>query len=229
MLFPWGVRARNKARIVKIRDEAPTAVEAFARMFTDAGIVDDGSVPGRLGAILAATEHRIVPGLHMGIPIGLTGFRKEFEDPWLSSKDQVGHFLTAVRLANDPRFLSNPIFRLLLGISSDSDLPVQLIVGHEKSPDPPNVDKLTLKAAFTLLKYVRLQYHSASSEDITNFRAGNLEAIRVGTGLGNSMADLRLSYLGWLFGQWIVEGRFKTLEEITHWIRVELGNCGAEG
>ncbi len=224
MLFNQGIKARNRARIVTIRDEASSAVEALARMFTDVEITDDGTLPGRLSAILAATEHRFVPGLHMGLPIGLTGFRKEFEDPWLSSTDQVGHFLTAVRLVYDPAFLSNPVFQLLLGRRYNDDLPVRLIVGHEKAPDPPDVNSLRVRTAFNVLKCFRLQVQSASSEDITNFRAGNLEAIRVGTGLGNSMADLRLSYKGWQFGHWMVTGRFGNTEETAHWIRVELGD-----
>jgi hypothetical protein len=223
MLFPWGSRAKNQARIVAIRDGSPTAVEAFARMFTDPHIIDDGTVAGRLRAILDATEHRFVPGLHMGIAIGLTGFRQEFEDPWRSSTDQVGHFLTAVRLAYDTRFLSNPVLQLLLGAWGDEDIPLRLIIGHEKSPDPPDVTKPSLKTLFTVVSCFRAQYQSVTPEEITNFRSGNLDAIQVGVGIGNSMADLRLSYKGWMFGHGVSEGQFSTKEEIAHWIRTELG------
>jgi hypothetical protein len=225
MLFLWGTKAKNQTRIVAIRDGSPTAVEAFARMFTDAHIIDDGTAVGRLRAILDATEHRFVPGLHMGIAIGLTGFRQEFEDPWRSSTDQVGHFLTAVRLAYDTRFLSNPILQLLLGALGDEDIPLRLIIGHEKSPDPPNANKLSLKTPFTVFWCFRAQYQSVTPEEITNFRSGNLDAIQVGAGLGNSMADLRLSYKGWMFGQRVSEGQFSTREEIARWIRTELGGA----
>jgi hypothetical protein len=219
----WITKIENRARLMAIRDEAPTAVEACARMFTDERISDDGTIPGRLRSILAATEHRFVPGLHTGLAIGLTGFRKEFEDPWPSSADQVGHFLTAVGLVYDPAFLSNPIFSMLLGGFGDDDIPLRLIVGHEKEPDPPGVDKVHLKTLFTVIKHFRAQYHSATRQDVANFRAGNLDSIQVGDGLGNSVADLHLSYKGWLFGQWIVEGRFRTRVEIAHWIRTEIG------
>jgi hypothetical protein len=223
MFLLWGTRAKNQTRIVAIRDGSPTAVEAFARMFADAHIIDDGTVVGRLRAILDATEHRFVPGLHMGIAIGLTGFRQEFEDPWRSSTDQVGHFLTAVRLAYDTRFLSDPILQLLLGALGDEDIPLRLIIGHEKSPDPPDANKLSLKTLFTVVRCCRAQYQSVTPKDITNFRSGNLDAIQVGAGPGNSIADLRLSYKGWIFGLSVSEGQFSTREEIAHWIRTELG------
>jgi hypothetical protein len=223
MLFFWGTKAKNKMRIVAIRDGSPTAVEAFARMFADPHIIDDGTVVGRLRAILDATQHRFVPGLHMGVAIGLTGFRPEFEDPWRSSTDQVGHFLTAVRLAYDPRFLSNPILQFLLGAWGDEDIPLRLVIGHEKSPDPPNVTEMNLKTLFTVVRCFRAQYQSVTPEEITNFRSGNLDAIQVGAGLGNSMADLRLSHKGWTFGQRVSQGQFSTREEIAHWIRTELG------
>jgi hypothetical protein len=219
----WDRQSKNRARLVTIRDHASTAVEAFARMFTDAGILDDGTIRGRLLAILAATKHRIVPGLHTGVAIGLTGFRKEFEDPWPSSTDQVGHFLTAVRLAYDSSFLNNPIFPLLLGGWGDDDIPLRLMIGHEKAPDPPDVNKPSIKTLVSVIRHFRAQYQAVSSQDIANFRSGNLEAIQVGNGIGNSMADLCLSYKGWLFGQYIAAGQFKTKEEIAQWVRTELG------
>lgn len=222
-LFLWGEHKKNRARLIAIRDESPTAVEALARMFTHTHLSDDGTVLGRLRAILTATEHRFIPGLHTGIRIGLTGFRPEFEDPWKTSADQVGHFLTAVRLAFDSRFLANPVFPLILGGWGDKDRPVRLIIGHEKAPDPADVDKLSLKTVINVLTCFRKQYQAVVDADMAHFLAGNLEAIQVGTGLGNSMADLRLSYEGWLFGHWMVEGRFQTLEEVAQWIRETLG------
>ena len=223
MFTSWKARAKNRVRLIAIRDEAPTAVEACARMFTDTLVSDDGTPLGRLRVILAATEHSLVLGLHTGINIGLSGFRPEFEDPWPTSTDQVGHFLTAVRLACDARFIYNPLFLLLLGGLGDKDIPLRLIIGHEKAPDPPDVNKPSLRNLFKVLKHFRMQYQSVNNEDIANFRQGKLEAIQLGTGVGNSMADLRLSYMGWLFGQWVLEGRFKTQAEIAAWLRTELG------
>ena len=223
MLFSNRQRAENRRRILAIRDEAPTAVEALARMFTDARISDDGDVLGRLGAILVATQHRFVPGLHTGIAIGLTGFRSEYEDPWETSTDRVGHFLTAVRLTVDPGFLSIPLFPLLVGGRSHEDLALRLMIGHEKAPDPPDIDQVSLRTLVRVLRCFRAQYRAATKEDVASFCAGDLEAIQVGRGLGNSMADLRLSYQGWLFGQRMAAAGFGSREEVADWIRGELG------
>jgi hypothetical protein len=76
--------------------------------------------------------------------------------------------------------------------------------------------------AEALGRYARKEVGTVSLE-ITNFRSGNLDAIQVGAGLGNSMADLRLSYKGWMFGQRASEGQFSTGQESGHWIRTELG------
>ena len=224
MLFSGQQIAKNRRRILAIRDEAPTAVEALARMFTDAHISDNGQIGGRLRAILAATQHRLVPGLHTGIAIGLSGFRTEFEDPWQTSTDQVGHFLTAVRLTADPGFLSNPLFPILLGGLGDDEFPLRIMIGHEMAPDPPDVDQTSLKTLVRVLRCFRAQYQAVTREDVANFRAGKLEEIQAGTGLGNSLADLRLSYQGWIFGQRIAEGEFQSKEEIAGWIRSELGD-----
>jgi hypothetical protein len=223
MLFYWGQRKRNRARILVIRDGAATAVEALALMFTDEQIEDDGTVSGRMQAILLASEHPFVIGLHTGAKIGVTGFRQEYEDPWKQSADQVGHFLTAVRLAFDPRFLVLPVFPLVLGGWGHRDRALRLMVGHEKAADPASIDQISLRVIIDVLRCFRRQYQAATAEDVTNFCAGKMDTIALGNGLGNSMADLLLSYQGWLFGQRVVEGRFKTREETADWVRRELG------
>lgn len=223
MFFPWGQRTRNRVRIVAIRDGAPTAVEALARMFTDEQIEDDGTVGGRLRAILLATEHKFVMGLHTGAKIGVTGFRQEFEDPWKGSTDQVGHFLTAVRLAFDPRFLVNPVFPLVLGGWGHRDRALRLMIGHEKAPDPASIEQISLRTIINVLRCFRVQYRAATAEDVANFAAGKMEAITIHNGLGNSLADLLLSYQGWLFGRAVAEGRFGSREAVAEWVRAELG------
>ncbi len=223
MFFPSVYVIKNRTRIIAIRDSSPTAVETLARMFIDEQLVDDGTPRGRLFSILAATEHRFVPGLHTGVTIGLTGFRKEYEDPWKSSSDQVGHFLTAVRLTCDPGFLDNPLFPLLLGGWGDNDMAIRLMIGHEKFPDPRGIDKIGLSTLFAALSCFRAQYQSVTAVDIANFLAGNLEAIQVGSGIGNSMADLRLTYKGWQFGHQVEAGEFVDCAAIAGWVRRELG------
>jgi hypothetical protein len=223
MLFFWGKRKRNRARIFVIRDGAATAVEALALMLTDGQIEDDGTVSGRVRAILLATEHPYMMGLHTGAKIGVTGFRNEYEDPWKQSADQVGHFLTAVRFAFDSRFLINPIYPLVLGGWGHRDRALRLMVGHEKAADPVSIDQISPRVIIDVLRCFRRQYRSATAEDVANFCVGKMDTIVLGNGLGNSMADLLLSYQGWLFGQWVVEGWFKTRQETADWIRRELG------
>jgi hypothetical protein len=204
----------NRARIVVIRDESPSDVEALARMFTDSKIVDDGTIPGRVNAILDATEHTFIPSVHTGIEFKQSGFRSEFHDPWESSINQVGHFLTAVRLAFNPDIASNPILLTILEAWGDSEIPLRLIIGHEKEPDPD---------IFSISVGYKAQYRSTTDADIRNFKTGNLKAIKVGTGKGNSMADLLLSHKGWILGRWIAKGHFKSTKEIADWIRRTIG------
>jgi hypothetical protein len=133
----------NSAAITRIRDAAPSDVEALAQMFESSTIIDNGTVAGRLEAILAATEHAVVPGLHTGISFHDRGFRAEFRDPWPSSDNQVGHFLTAVGLSYNPAKVEQSLLgrrlRDWLGAPdtmSSTEVALRLTIGHEKAPDP---------------------------------------------------------------------------------------------
>jgi hypothetical protein len=204
---------KNKARIEAIHAGSPDAVESLALCFTDSKIEDDGTIEGRVHAILDATEHGVVPGLQTGVEFGQKGFKPEFHDPWPSSSNQVGHFLTAVRLAFDPAFLDDVIMMALLGSWLDTDVPLRLIIGHEKVADPE---------FWEMFSRFREQYEATTDEDIKNFKAGKLDKIKVGTGKGNSMADLLLSEKGWILGRSIVEKKFKSKKEVADWIRTTL-------
>jgi hypothetical protein len=157
----------NRGRIETIKDEAGTDLEALARMFEDDLVIDDGSVATRLQAVLAATTHLVIPGLQTGIEfsdIGFAGDRESsgagFRDPHPSSRNQPGHFLTAVGLQFSPGTVSRPIpgwaffcdaigaspemreantIRAMVGAQatmSDRDVALRLTIGHEKAPDP---------------------------------------------------------------------------------------------
>jgi hypothetical protein len=133
----------NVKAIERIRDSAPSDAEALAQMFESSALSDDGTPAGRLRAILEATESSIVPGLQTGIKFHDSGFRTEFTDPWPSSDNQVGHFLTAVGLSFNPAKVAQSFMgrrlRDWLGADasmSDSEVAMRLTVGHEKSPDP---------------------------------------------------------------------------------------------
>ncbi len=104
----------NKRQIGRIKADAGSDLDALAAMFEDDEIVDDGTVSGRLQTILTITKHLVIPGLKTGLPFGDTGMAKKFQDPWESSRNQVGHFLTAVGLEYEPEAVSRPIPAVLL-------------------------------------------------------------------------------------------------------------------
>jgi hypothetical protein len=141
----------NFGRIEQIKSEGGTDLEALARLFEDDLIIDDGSVASRLQSILSATQSLLIPGLQTGIEFSDTGFAGDqnpggagFRDPHPSSRNQVGHFLTAVGLNYSPDVVSRPIplFGTIRGMvqapesMSDADVAMRLTIGHEKAPDP---------------------------------------------------------------------------------------------
>jgi hypothetical protein len=201
--------AHNVKRIKQIKQATSTDVDALAKIFTDSKIKDDGTLVGRFTAIFRATEHWAIPGLQTGIKFGFSGFKKEFHDPWPSSSNQVGHFLTAVRLAMDSSVTNDLILIAILDAWFDDKRALRLIIGHEKRADP---------SAFHMSVGFREQYKSTTKADIENFKKGDLSKIRVGKGKGNSMADLALSYKGWLLGRMVAEGKMKSMQEVSDWI-----------
>jgi len=162
--------ARNRARIRRLAETAPSDLEALALLWDDDAIVDDGTVVGRLWALLRATERNSIPGLQTRILFSDTGFAgdqrlhggKGFRDPWPSSRNQVGHFLTAVRLRFAPEIVSQPIpllgsIRRIVGAPaamSDAEVAARLAIGHEKATDPPTGPQAaTVVLATGLLTY----------------------------------------------------------------------------
>jgi hypothetical protein len=146
MLLP-----ESRARIAAIRrasgwDDA----EALARLFEDPGLPGGGSAAARLGAILDATGRRLIKGLQTGVPFEDRGFRGDrrrggagLRDPWPSSRNQVGHFLTAVGLAFRPETVAAPVLgrpmRWWLGAPprlSDERVAMRLTLGHDGSRWP---------------------------------------------------------------------------------------------
>lgn len=141
----------NRKRIAALKGEAGTDLEALARMFEDEQIIDDGSVVSRVQAVLGVTESLVIPGLQTGEEFSDTGFRGDqepggagFRDPHPSSRNQVGHFLTAVGLQFSPEVVSRhiPYFGTIRSMveapttMSDAEVALRLTIGHEKAPDP---------------------------------------------------------------------------------------------
>jgi hypothetical protein len=153
----------NRERIGHLKDEAGSDLEALARVFEDDEIIDDESVQSRLQSVLGATEHIAIPGLQTGIEFSDVGFAGDqnpggagFRDPHPSSRNQVGHFLTAVGLEFSPGVVSRPIpyfgsVRSMVGAPasmSDADVALRLTIGHEKAPDP-NATMAAINVALT--------------------------------------------------------------------------------
>lgn len=238
----------NWRRIQAIRHEAgANDAEALARFFEDGQIRDNGSLHGRVQAILEATEHRWFSGFRTPLDVsglqdchgfGYQGFRPEYHDPWPTSRDQVGHFLTALGLALYPGAVSRR--RLFLRLRDwvgaprtmpDAEVALRLIIGHEKLPDPVLPDPLVLPK-------VRRQFASVTAADVAIFRralaaqAGweldlqrarsDLAGIEVGSGTGNSWPDVYLSLAGYHMAGLVQDGRISSPVQIAAWVRDNL-------
>ena len=143
--------ARNQDGIRGITAGASSDLDTLARLFEDDRIEDDGTVAGRATALFEATERALIPGLQTALPFSDSGFAGNrdrgcagFRDPWPSSRNQVGHFLTAVRLSLAPDVVHQSIpilgsIRAIVGAPremGDSEVALRLTIGHEKAPDP---------------------------------------------------------------------------------------------
>jgi hypothetical protein len=244
----------NLRRIHRLRVEARgDDAETLARMFEDDAIVDDSTLWGRLAAVLAATEHRWVPGIHTPLDVtGLyelrgfsdVGFRREFRDPWPLSRDQDGHLLTALALALHPDLVARRRFGLrvrdLAGAArdmTDEEVALRLIIGHEKAPDPRATEPL-------ILVKVRRQFRTATAGDVSAFREAltalgeaidlDLErtrpcvaAIAVGTGRGNSIQDLMLSLAAYHLAALLQRRIIADRAALAAWLRKNLAAPGA--
>lgn len=181
MSVPFNWNAINQRTILTIRENTRTAgappndAESLARLFDSNQIYDDGTVGGRLDAVLAATEHHRIKGLQEEIEFSDVGFfgdqnpnGRGYRDPHPSSRNQVGHFLTGVGLGFNPHKVAQMIslagvpiasMRALLNAPesmSDEEVVAAMVVGHELAPDP--VDSLNY---IKMIAGFQLQFHRA--------------------------------------------------------------------
>ena len=251
---PSAVTERDRAnlrRILAIRAQAGfDDAEALARMFEDDGIADDDTLQGRLWSILRATQQHWLPGRHTPLDLpglreirvaGDAGFRSEFRDPWAHSRDQIGHFLTALGLFLYPETVRTR--RLGVRVRdwvrapkgmSDEEVALRFIIGHEKVPDP------ILGDPRALIQFPK-QFTSATAADVATYHQAlealglgwrvDLEAgvrilsgIQAGKGRGNSIQDLSLSLMACRLGQLIRGGVVRSGAEAAAWIRDNLAD-----
>jgi len=179
------------------------------------------SAQARLELVLEVTNRRLPfgldAGIHFEIDFSTCGLQERFNDEWLYRKywnqnpddldtaNQVGHFLTAVRLGYDPTFLvpllaleanlsvSVPQVRPLLPMDESIEVTAKrLIVGHEKKGDPAPTGSQARDALLTL-RTIPLQYWAAEPEDVDYFDLA-VAADR------DWRTDLRDYYLGKILG-----------------------------
>lgn len=213
--------------------------ELLAALFEDAQIDDanSGSFPleKRLRTILAASTDNAYPWLthFSGILYKWTdeGFRTAFKDPWPTSNNQCGHFLTAVHFGYDPSKVFAAADVMLAttvdGVPLTEGTGCRLIVGHEQVSDHAWFARS--RAALASGDEART-FYNAVVQCKTNSRVYLLKAttlvstIKVGGGEGNSRQDLHLSIFGYIFGTLIRENNsgLRTLADGSQWIRRNL-------
>jgi RHS repeat-associated protein len=202
---PSGQQVPAKARDIIDRivwEDTNGGVDALIRLFeTDELNSYDppasNTARARLELVLEATNRRLPGGIDAGIQFAIDfttcGLQGQFNDEWLYRKywnqnpddpnvaNQVGHFLTAVRLGYDPTFLV-PLITLEIGmfvtipevrplLPMDESIAVtakRLIIGHEKVGDPLPTGDQVRDAALTALNIPR-QYGAAKLEDVNYF------------------------------------------------------------
>jgi hypothetical protein len=218
-------------------------VELLAALFEDGQIADDNAaVPlvNRLRTILGASSNGANGGLthFAGFLAGWSddGFRTAFKDRWPSSRNQCGHFLTAVHLGFDPMkgfafansqsSLGTFFGMTTSGVPATEGICCRMIVGHEQVGDD------------AWLAAIR-QVKSPSDDEVRTFfnavvkckpdpivdlpKAQSLLAsITVGNDTGNSREDLHLSLYGYIFGTRIRAGDLQELAQGSQWIRGNL-------
>ncbi len=174
-----------------------------------------------------------------------TGFRAELRDPHVASRNQVGHFLTAIHhaMTGVPGFV-----RMLIdGVLSDSarTFAMKVDIGHELAEDP-ELPCVNAQESLQAIDGWRKQYSLCRLGHIFAFESAlknmndtadgvvDLEKLErdlepllgeiVETRLGNSRADMLLTLLGWKFGEMLMEGKLKTRKATAQWIERNLGD-----
>jgi hypothetical protein len=162
----------------------PNYPELLASLFEDTQIDDGASVAvpltQRLGTILSASNKGENGGLthFSGILYQWhdNGFRTAFQDPWPSSNNQCGHFLTAVHLGHEPMkgfaFANSQsslgtFFEMSSGLPASEGICCRMIVGHEQVGDD---------AYFAAIRQVK----SPSDDEVRTFcnAASSAKAVR---------------------------------------------------
>lgn len=235
-------RTEINARLNEIIEETgDNRLNTLLAFFTDPTIAELSSsslARDRLYLLLEVTSKNPLLGTHVRTQFGIDalagdgGFAPEFQDQefyrivWNKGPEylspQVAHFLTAVNLAD---------FEL-------GGTGITFMIGHEKFSDDKKVgDFSRLLEAFAVTPVdIRLflqavdahevgdaQQRDALLWDILEMKPttpfGHVEDERV----GNSLQDLRLSLMGYVFNKWLDSNPDASSQEAANWLNENLG------
>jgi hypothetical protein len=229
---------------VELKDDYAADLEFLARLFEDSSISDTGTgndLQNRLLTILEASTDGSNGGVTHFAKIFAgcqdMGFRPAFKDPWPSSRNQVGHFTTAVDMGFRPgrTYLVIPsvMRKLILDSTSSPFLPVEervciaLIIGHEQVADThwkANYFATNTATRDDILKFLTAVNTVSRNPDWNVDKSHTaLIGISIGKGVGNSIQDLHLSVYGYKLGKLIRSGDMTSRDDAALWIRTDIG------
>jgi hypothetical protein len=226
----------------KLTNDDGRDLEFLAQLFEDMSISDTGAgnaVQNRLQTILEASSDGSNNGVthFAGIYAGCqdTGFREAFKDPWPSSRNQVGHFTTAVDMGFRPSQTYMAIRETIRNTfaAGSPALPVEervcigLVIGHEQVSDDALMANWRAGASATSAEILKFFTALSTINRSPNWDVGTsrqaLNGISIGDGVGNSIQDLHLSLYGFGLGKFIRKGEITSLDVVARWIRTDLG------
>jgi RHS repeat-associated protein len=200
-----------QATIEQIKTGSPTSVDALIEMFTTNELSGDNPT-ARVATILNATSSG--PYAHFAVGFDDSGFKEELQDPYAGSSNQVGHFLTA----------------LDIGLHQDNILGRSAIVGHEMFPDA-HTSQLGTGVSPGATSIWQIGTGLAHPRDRALFEQGNDDGFGKiisdgwspsGSREGNSVQDLRLSYLGLTMARIYQRSGFPNNSAVGAWLRQNL-------
>jgi hypothetical protein len=194
----------NQNTIINIRNSSTSSAEALVTMFTTDKL--PGSTPiSRLNVILNATKSSSYS--HFAVPFDDSGFKSDFKDPYPGSSNQVGHFLTAVDIS----------------LNQNNVLGRSAIVGHEMYPDIGTPSGVSGFVDNIFQIGVGLTPPNDRNLFSTGTDSSFQQIINDGFGpngirTGNSIQDLRLSYLGTQMADKYISGGFPDNTSVGEWL-----------
>jgi hypothetical protein len=195
-------------------EEDETSLDSLVNMFTSGSLPGDTCV-ARLNVIFKKTVS--FPGLlYTKGNFHDSGFKSEYQDPWPSSDNQVGHFITAVKYGEYS--IKYPEFR---------SFSLTAITGHEmvgdNIPIVSNILQIAVGANHPETQSLFLSGKDSEFSKILNITSESIYGPPENR-VGNSIQDLRLSFMGWTFAQAVYGGELISNQQCADWIRFNLGN-----